>query len=279
MQSHFEGHRIILLRRKLVLGVGLGLIAGPAALAEEAEHGVQPLVRPRPNARKVAPPTKPVASAAPPTSMVHATGGLDPEAAMARLVAGNERYVSGFSAHPNNDLARRYKVAAGQTPFATILTCADSRVAPELIFDQGLGDLFVCRVAGNVVDDALLASLEYSVIHLGSTLIMALGHERCGAVKATMDALAGRGDPEDVGTKIGALAALIAPAIRAVPADAVDKLDAAVSINASHAAAEIFVNSPPLRARMLAGKLNIVAARYDLDEGKVTPARSQSVTA
>ena len=76
---------------------------------------------------------------------------------MARLVAGNERYVSGFSAHPNNDLARRGKVAAGQAPFATILTCADSRVPPELLFDQGLGDLFVCRVAGNVVDDALLA--------------------------------------------------------------------------------------------------------------------------
>ena len=161
----------------------------------------------------------------------------------------------------------------GQTPFATILTCADSRVAPELLFDQGLGDLFVCRVAGNVVDDALLASLEYSVIHLGSTLIMTLGHERCGAIKATIDALAGRGSPDDAGTKIGALAALIAPAIRAIPADATDKLDAAVSINASHAAAEIFVNSPPLRARVLAGKLKIVAARYDLDDGKVTPAR------
>ena len=193
---------------------------------------------------------------------------------MARLVAGNERYVSGFSAHPNNDLPRRAKVASDQTPFATILTCADSRVAPELLFDQGLGDLFVCRVAGNVVDDALLASLEYSVIHLGSTLIMALGHERCGAIKATIDALAGRGSPEDAGTKIGALAALIAPAIRAVPADATDKLDAAVSINASHTAAEIFVNSPPLRARVLAGKLKIVAARYDLDDGKVTPARA-----
>jgi len=193
---------------------------------------------------------------------------------MARLVAGNERYVSGFSAHPNNDLPRRMKVAAGQTPFATILTCADSRVAPELVFDQGLGDLFVCRVAGNVVDDALLASLEYSVIHLGSTLIMTLGHERCGAIKATIDALAGRGSPDDAGTKIGALAALIAPAIRAVPSDATDKLDAAVSINASHAAAEIFVNSPPLRARVLAGKLKIVAARYDLDDGKVTPARA-----
>ena len=109
---------------------------------------------------------------------------------------------------------------------------------------------------------------------LGAPLIVVLGHERCGAVKATIDALAGRGSPEDVGTKIGALAALIAPAVRAVPVDAPDKLDAAISINASHAAAEIFVNSPPLRARVLAGKLKIVAARYDLDDGKVTPARA-----
>jgi carbonic anhydrase len=276
MQTQFGGRGLILSRRKLVLGVGVGLIAGTAALAEEAEHAADPpMVKSRSRPRKVAP--APKAAAPPPAApapVAHAAAGLDPEAAMARLVAGNERYVSGFSAHPNNDLARRAKVAAGQTPFATILTCADSRVAPELIFDQGLGDLFVCRVAGNVVDDALLASLEYSVIHLGSTLIMALGHERCGAVKATIDALAGRGDPDDVGTKIGALAALIAPSIRAVPADAVDKLDAAVSINATHAAAEIFVNSPPLRARVLAGKLKIVAARYDLDDGKVTPARA-----
>lgn len=275
MQTQFGASRLFLSRRRLVMGVGLGLIAGTAALAEEAENAaISPMMVRKPRPRKVAPVAKPAAVVPPPPAPPHAPEGLDPEAAMARLVAGNERYVSGFSAHPNNDLMRRAKVAAGQIPFATILTCADSRVAPELIFDQGLGDLFVCRVAGNVVDDALLASLEYSVIHLGSTLIMALGHERCGAVKATMDALAGRGDPDDAGTKIGALAALIAPAIRAVPVDAIDKLDAAVSINATHAAAEIFVNSPPLRARVLAGKLKIVAARYDLDDGKVTPAKA-----
>lgn len=276
MQTQFETARLFLSRRKIVLGVGVGLVVASAALAEEAEHGAaHPKAAPKARPRKVAPTAKPAAAepAPPHAPVAHGPEGINPEAAMARLVAGNERYVSGFSAHPNNDLPRRAKVATGQTPFATILTCADSRVAPELLFDQGLGDLFVCRVAGNVVDDALLASLEYSVIHLGSTLIMTLGHERCGAIKATIDALAGRGSPDDAGTKIGALAALIAPAIRAIPADATDKLDAAVSINASHAAAEIFVNSPPLRARVLAGKLKIVAARYDLDDGKVTPAR------
>ena len=190
---------------------------------------------------------------------------------MERLMDGNARYAAGRSTHPNLDMNRRAKVAEAQTPFATILACADSRVAPELIFDQGLGDLFTVRVAGNVVDDAVLASLEYSVIHLGSTLIMALGHERCGAVKATIDALGGHPDDADKGTRIGALAALIAPSVNAVPADAKDRLDAAVSLNAAHAAAEIFAGSPPLRARILAGKLKIVAARFDLDDGRVTP--------
>jgi carbonic anhydrase len=165
-------------------------------------------------------------------------------------------------------------VAAVQHPFACILACADSRVAPELVFDQGLGDLFVARVAGNVIDDAVLASLEYAVIHLGTSLIMVLGHERCGAVKATVDALEGRGSPEDRDTKIGALAERIAPAIRAIPAWSTDKLDAAVTLNATHAAAEIFAGSPPLRARVLSGKLKIVSARYDLDDGMVTPTKA-----
>ena len=206
----------------------------------------------------------------------HAEGGMTPEAAMARLVAGNARYAAGKSAHGDQDAKRRTSVAAGQQPFAVILACADSRVAPEIIFDQGLGDLFTVRVAGNVVDDAVLASIEYAVIHLGATLVMALGHERCGAVKATIDALDGHGDPADAGSKIGALASLIAPAVKAVPAGVADRLDAAVSLNAAHAAAEIFAGSPPLRARVLAGKLKIVAARYDLDDGHVTPTKPEA---
>jgi carbonic anhydrase len=237
---------IILSRRGLVLGAGAGLLAAPAALA----------------------------AAAPAATHATPSPAIGPEAAMARLVAGNARFVAGQATHPNLDAPRRTRVAAAQAPFAIILACADSRVAPELIFDQGFGDLFVVRVAGNVVDDAVLASIEYSVIHLGSSLIMALGHERCGAVKATADALSGHPSAEDAGTHLGALAALIAPAVRAVPTSAPDPLDAAVSLNASHAAAEIFAGSPPLRARVLSGKLKIVAARYDLDDGRVTPART-----
>ena len=105
---------------------------------------------------------------------------------------------------------------------------------------------------------------------------MVVGHERCGAVKATIDALDGHPSEEDKGTLIGVLANMIAPAVKAVPPGMPDRLDAAVSLNAAYAAADIFSRSPPLRARVLAGKLKVVAARYDLDDGKVTPAIGSS---
>jgi carbonic anhydrase len=257
-------------RRRLMLGLGAGLLAAPAALAEEAEVGAAPPPRRR---RRVAPKPAPAAAAPPAPPPAAPPPGVTPEAAMERLMAGNVRYAAGHSLHPNVDMNRRAAAATSQSPFACILACADSRVPPEILFDQGLGDLFVNRVAGNVVDDAVLASIEYSVIHLGCTLVMVLGHERCGAVKATIDALEGRGREEDRDTKIGALAALITPAVRAVPGWATDRVDAAVSLNATHVAAEIFANSRTLRARVLAGRLKIVAARYDLDDGIVTPAR------
>ncbi|MGH6911616.1 MAG: carbonic anhydrase [Phenylobacterium sp.] len=199
-----------------------------------------------------------------------AQASVTPAAAMARLVAGNKRFSSGHATHPDADAHRRQLIAAGQRPFATILSCADSRVPPELIFDQGLGDLFVVRIAGNVVDDDVLASIEYSVIHTGCTLVLVLGHARCGAVSATIDALAGHGSPEDANTKIGSLAALITPAVKAVPASARDPLDAAISINAQNSAAAILAGSPPLKTRADAGRLRIVAARYDLNDGRVT---------
>lgn len=266
-------------RRRLLWTLGAGLVAAPAyALAEGGvEHAAAP--KPRPKAKTKAKAARPAAAPAdgPHADAAHAApASVPPEEALARLMSGNARYVEGFAAHPHANAVRRIEVASSQRPFATILACADSRVAPELIFDQGLGDLFVIRVAGNVVDDAVLASIEYSVIHLGSTLVMALGHERCGAVKATADALAGRGSPEDRDTRIGALAALISPAVRATPAGSADPLDAAVSLNAAHAAAEIFAGSRPLRTRVLGGQLKIVAARYDLDDGRVTPTRSQT---
>ena len=223
-------------RRGVIIGAGAGVLMATSALAES--HA--------------------------------ADASVTPEVAMARLAAGNARFVAGRGTHPNLDAPRRMRIATSQHPFATILSCSDSRVAPELIFDQGLGDLFVVRVAGNVVDDVVLASIEYSVIHTGSALVMVLGHQRCGAVAATADALAGHGSDDDKDTKIGALAALVAPSVKAVPASASDKLEAAISLNTAHSAAEILAESGPLKARVSAGQLKIVAARYGLDDGKVT---------
>jgi carbonic anhydrase len=211
--------------------------------------------------------------AAPHAAFAKAPAGeaaLSPGAALQKLMAGNARYVAGKSIHPNMDSVRRHRVSVGQHPFATILACADSRVGPEVIFDRGLGDLFVVRNAGNVVDDVTMASIEYSVIHLGSSLVMVLGHEHCGAVSATVDALAGKSNPEDKDSKIAALASIIAPAVKAVPASAPDKVEAGVMENARLGAHLLLTHSPPLGAHVRDGKLKIVSARYDLNDGRVS---------
>lgn len=206
----------------------------------------------------------------------HGAPSVSPSDALKRLMAGNTRFTHGRSIHPDLGTDRRKSLISSQHPFATILACSDSRVAPELIFDQGLGDLFVIRVAGNVVDDTVLASIEYSVIHTGSPLIMVLGHARCGAVTATADALAGHGSAEDKDTRIGALANLIAPAVRAVPPQTPEKLklETAIVLNAERAASAILTGSPPLRAHVQSGALRIVSARYELDGGAITHLRN-----
>ena len=208
-----------------------------------------------------------------PTSLfaaeAHPAAGVTPDAALQRLMAGNARYLAGRLTHPDTDMARRSALKGGQQPFATVLGCADSRVPPELIFDQGLGDIFDVRVAGNVVDDAVLGSIEYAVVHLACPLVMVLGHQRCGAVTATLQALDGKGSEEDRETKIGALAALITPAARSAPAGG-DRLDAAVRANARRQAELLLADSPALEAHAAAGKLKVVSARYDLDDGRVT---------
>jgi carbonic anhydrase len=196
--------------------------------------------------------------------------GLSPSAALTRLKDGNARYAAGRFDHPDLSLARRRELVGGQQPFATIVACADSRVGPELIFDQGLGDLFVIRVAGNVVDDVVVGSIEYSVIHLGVPLVMVLGHEHCGAVSAAVEAVAGKTNPQDRDTRIGALAGLIAPAVKAVPATAPDKVEAAVLLNARQGAAQLFKKSRAVSERVKAGRLQVVSARYGLDDGKVS---------
>jgi carbonic anhydrase len=111
---------------------------------------------------------------------------LNANYALEKLKAGNQRHVTGQLVHHHQSVSRMRAIAAGQHPFAIILGCADSRVPPEIIFDQGLGDLFVIRVAGNIVDDAILGSIEYAVEELGASLVLVMGHERCGAIAATI---------------------------------------------------------------------------------------------
>ncbi|WP_424346508.1 carbonic anhydrase [Kocuria sp. CH-021] len=127
-----------------------------------------------------------------PDSRPEDTSPRTPAAAWQRLREGNARFIAGESLHPNQDASRRQSVAGGQNPFAVIFGCSDSRLAAEIIFDLGLGDAFVVRTAGQVIDDAVLGSIEYSVANLGTPLIMVLGHDSCGAVTAAHD-VAGSG--------------------------------------------------------------------------------------
>jgi carbonic anhydrase len=290
--------------------------------------------------------------------------GLRPDDALARLKEGNARYVKGRLKHPNGAPKRRTEVAQKQKPFAIVLSCADSRVPPELVFDQGIGDLFVVRTAGQAIGDIEFASIEYAVEHLGASMIMVLGHERCGAVKATVETLhpppiqtkaqrdvkaggdehggghgedahgggghdapahgedahggghdapahgedahggghdapahaapahgapahgapahgapahgGGHADEIDSGDMaprdhIHLLVAQLIPAVKAAEAKGAggDLLDAAVQENVRMLVARLVKESPLLKSFLVAGRIRIVGARYDLDSGEV----------
>ncbi len=190
------------------------------------------------------------------------TSGPAADDALARLMAGNERYVRHKEQHPDQSLARRKELEAGQHPFAVILSCADSRVPPELVFDQGLGDLFVVRVAGNIVDDAVLGSIEYAVEHLGTKLVMVLGHEKCGAVSAAIEGGIAAGH-------IKALVAAIQPSVEASGKEPGDSIHNCVIANARRVAQQVRQSEPVLRDAVAKHGVKIVAADYVLDSGKV----------
>jgi carbonic anhydrase len=189
------------------------------------------------------------------------------EEALANLKAGNAKFVSAPEQCISDVGLRRAGTAAGQTPWATILTCSDSRVAPELVFGgTNLGDLFVARNAGNTADAATLGTLEYAAEHLGVPLIVVLGHERCGAVAAACDVV------EKHTTFPGFMAPMvdaIVPAARAVYGQPGDFVDNAVRENAKRVAAQISSQSALIKHLAEAGKVKIVYARYDLDSGVV----------
>lgn len=189
--------------------------------------------------------------------------GITGAGARQKLIDGNKRYVDGKLSHAGQSGARRAEVAKGQHPFAAIVSCADSRVPPEIIFDQGLGDLFVVRLAGNILDDAALGSLEYAVEHLGVTLIMVLGHERCGAVDATVQGGEAHGH-------IGSLVKAIQPAVDKVKSQPGDLLDNAVRANVSQVVQQLKSSGPVLEELVKKGALTVEGGRYDLDDGVVT---------
>lgn len=207
--------------------------------------------------------------------------GIAPEAALQKLMDGNKRYVAGkLTNGALCDAKSRTSLATSQKPFAIILTCSDSRVPPELVFDEGLGEIFVVRVAGNIPDPVVLGSIEYAAEHLGSPLIMVLGHERCGAVTAAVSANGkSTGSPN-----IDAIVKIIEPNVKPAAKDCAackgekncaetrksDLVECVIDRNATTVAAGLTKSSHLLKHLADEHKIKIVAAKYDLDDGTVT---------
>lgn len=189
----------------------------------------------------------------------HPTASVSADDALTKLKEGNLRFATSEMSQAKPTSARRTETAQGQHPFAIIVGCADSRTAPELVFDQNIGDLFVVRTAGNLVDDHALGSIEYAVAHLGSRLIVVLGHSRCGAVTAALESDHAPGHVES-------LVRDIQPAVKAVKDKPGDALAATITENAREVAAQI---KDKAALGDLAKEVKIVYGVYDLETGKV----------
>ncbi len=188
-----------------------------------------------------------------------------PDGSLKSLRAGNSRFASGKAKAPRRDIARVLETAKGQQPFATVVACADSRVPVEMLFDQGIGDLFVVRVAGNVCDTDEIGSVEYAAGHLHTPLIVVLGHTSCGAVKAVCE-------DAKVGGSIPALVANIGPAVaRARRADRAgdDLVREAVTQNVWQSIEDLLAGSEEVRELVSGGKATVVGAVYDIANGRV----------
>jgi carbonic anhydrase len=187
-----------------------------------------------------------------------------PAEAVSKLKEGNGRYTSGNLEHPGQTTERRAELAKDQHPFAVILSCSDSRVPPEIVFDQGLGDLFVVRVAGNVIDDHGLGSIEYAVDHLGTRLIVVLGHQSCGAVKAAKETVAAKGKAP------GHIQSLVTAIKPVVEATAKDDLETTVKANVKHVVQALRSSTPILKAKVDSGNVQVIGGYYSLDTGAVS---------
>lgn len=179
-----------------------------------------------------------------------------------RLIQGNQRYITSTTVCHEDWSAKRSSLLENQKPFAVIVACSDSRVPPEIVFDQSLGDLFVVRVAGNIVDDFAIGSIEYGVNILGANLIVVLGHSNCGAVNAAL-----RGMKFD--NHIQEVVNAIKPAIAATKGESGDLLEKATKANVNMVKEKLNISKPLLANLIEKGSLRIVGAYYDLSSGKV----------
>lgn len=196
------------------------------------------------------------------------TPGVDPKAALQRLMDGNQRFVDADAKHPRADQDRRCLTSSGgQHPYATILSCADSRVPPELVFDAGIGDLFIIRVAGNVADTDEIASIEYGSEHLGSNLIVVMGHTKCGAVTAVVNGAPVHGN-------LAGLLDNVVPAVEKAKHDHEDLKGAAlvpyaVRANVMQSVSDLLTHSEAIHDLVASGKVQVVGAVYDIHSGSV----------
>jgi len=206
---------------------------------------------------------------------------ISPDEALQKLMDGNKQYAANkLTIGSRSDTPSRKALANSQKPYAIILSCSDSRVPPEIIFNKGLGEIFVVRVAGNVPDPVVLGSIEYAAEHLGTGLIMVLGHERCGAVKAAVEAKGKSTGSKNIDAIVKIIAASDKAAVKDCAACKADKKCAAnkasefaeclADANAKNIAANLTKQSGILKHLASEKKIKIVAAKYDLDDGLVT---------
>jgi carbonic anhydrase len=247
-QKRFSRRNLLQLSAGLVGTGSLTAWLGTGALAKAVENRSSP--------------TKQAQAANANPGSAHSQSTLTPDQALAKLMEGNQRFVERKRLNPNQDAARLAEVATGQAPFAAILSCADSRVVPEIVFDQGIGDLFVVRVAGNIAITEDIASEEYAVGVLGTPLLMVLGHERCGAVAAALEG----GELPGV---IESLVFAIRPAVQASEGKSGDRLTNAIKSNVSLQVQRL-QNSSVIASAVQDGKLKVVGAYYDLNTGEIS---------
>jgi carbonic anhydrase len=199
---------------------------------------------------------------------------LSPAQAWARLEAGNRHWAAGHLEHPDQDAERRVRVAARQDPFATIVSCIDSRLPPETVFDQGIGDLFAVRTGAQTIDGLVTASIEYGPLENGTPLIVVLGHQRCGAVTAAVQAIE---NGERLPGHLMVIVEHLHPAYRMVDGAAGDLVDQVVRAQVIRTVRSL-AHDGPLASLVASGVLGIVGAYYDLDSGQVTQLRAVGLT-